>query len=329
MPTVPLPMRSPGRSLRIRRRPGDHVAERELRVGPRPAARLGPVDRGRHREVVAGAAARVGQLIRGHQPRTDRAREVLALGRPEADDRLLALEIARRPVVEDRVAADRLLGALGREVESGRVDERRDLELVVELRRRRRRPDRVVRPADLRDVAEVEDRQAVPRPAPRRRAAPTSSGRGPRRRRSRGATGAQYRRPEGEVGGAEDGRVVVVARFEPVDEVADASTRRPLPGGRRASSAGVGGRPSRVRAPVAHEPRDGAPPRGRSSGSVRPRRPAPRPVSTRHRPVRIALERARPSRRRVHPGFMTMSQTRTRSPSAPTPAIISGRRESR
>ena len=31
---------------------------------------------------------------------------------------------------------------------------------------------------------------------------------------------AQDRRPEGEVGGAEDGRVVVIARLEPVDEVA-------------------------------------------------------------------------------------------------------------
>ena len=58
----------------------------------------------------------VGQLVGRDQPRPERAREVLALGRPEPDDGLLALEVAGRPVVEDRVAADRFLGPLGRQV---------------------------------------------------------------------------------------------------------------------------------------------------------------------------------------------------------------------
>ena len=88
-------------------------------------------------------------------------------------------------------AADRLLGALGGQVAGRRVDEGRDLELVVELDRAARRPDGVVRAADLRDVGEVEDRQPVPRlgdllaaplPGRARRAA--------RRRRSRGGWAA-------------------------------------------------------------------------------------------------------------------------------------------
>ena len=123
----------------IRRGAGKHLAERELRIRPATAARLGPVDLGGHGQVIAGAGSRVGELVGRDQPRSEGAREVLALGRPEPDGGLVALQVARRPVVEDRVAADRLLGPLGREVEGRRVDDRRDLQLVVELVRRRRR----------------------------------------------------------------------------------------------------------------------------------------------------------------------------------------------
>ena len=121
-----------------------------------------------------------------HEPRPDRGREVLALGRPEADRGLVALQVARRPVVQDEVAADRLLGPLRRQIAHRRVDERA------------RPPARSRAPAS----------RPAPRPGPpgrgsptcwrsrrsaggtrppgsRRRAAPTSSGRGARRRRSR------------------------------------------------------------------------------------------------------------------------------------------------
>ena len=62
----------------------------------------------------------------------------------------------------DEVAADRLRGALLGQVVRRGVDDRPDLELEVELLLPARRPDRVARAADLRDVREVEDREAVP-----------------------------------------------------------------------------------------------------------------------------------------------------------------------
>ena len=95
--------RGPREHLR-RTRTARRTSGRATRLGAvRPSAviaRSGPV----------APARGVGQLVRGHEPRPDRRREVLALGRPEPDGRLLALQVARRPVVEDRVAADRLLG---------------------------------------------------------------------------------------------------------------------------------------------------------------------------------------------------------------------------
>ena len=146
VPTVPLPMRSPGRrrasaDARASISPNENWASDQ-----RPATRLRAVDLGRHRQVVAGPGPRVRQLVRGHQPWPERAREVLALGRAEPDGGLLALEVAGRPVVEDRVAADRLLRPLGRQVERRRVHQRGDLQLVVELVRRGR-ATRPARPA--------------------------------------------------------------------------------------------------------------------------------------------------------------------------------------
>ena len=104
----------------------------------------------------------------------------------------------------------------------------RDLELVVELVRRGRRPDRLVRPADLRDVAEVEDREPEPRlrdlaaaPLPHRpdvaleRVEVADRGR------------PQDRRPERDVGGGEHGVVVLVARLEAVEQVAQRLDAQP------------------------------------------------------------------------------------------------------
>ncbi len=48
-----------------------------------------------------------GQLVGGHDPGPERGREVLALGRAEADLHLAGLDVAGGPVVEDRVAEDR------------------------------------------------------------------------------------------------------------------------------------------------------------------------------------------------------------------------------
>ena len=54
-------------------------------------------------------------LVGGDDPRADRGGEVLALRGPEPDLHLARLEVARRPVVDDRVAEDRVPGlGLGR-----------------------------------------------------------------------------------------------------------------------------------------------------------------------------------------------------------------------
>src|SRR5204863_6632566 len=111
---------------------------------------------------------------------------------------------------------------LRRHVDDRRVDEGRDLELVIELRGCRRRPDRFVRAADLGDVAEVEDRQAVP--GLRHLAAAAL----PHRldvalERIEVAEGrwVEDRRPEPEIAGIEDGLVVtsIAARDETLDEL--------------------------------------------------------------------------------------------------------------
>src|SRR5262249_16915257 len=70
----------------------------------------------------------------------------------EADLHLLTLEVARRPVVHDREAADRALSA----------DDNGDLELVVELLGPGRVGDLVVRAVDRGRVREVKDRELVP-----------------------------------------------------------------------------------------------------------------------------------------------------------------------
>src|SRR5439155_783882 len=117
---------------------------------------------GGHLEGVRLAGAGICKFAGRHQPWTDGCGEVLALGRTQAHRRLVSLQVARRPVVEDQVATDRLVGAVGFQVDGRGVDQRPDLELVVELLAPSRRPDRVAWSTDLADVAEVEDRQPVP-----------------------------------------------------------------------------------------------------------------------------------------------------------------------
>ena len=94
----------------------------------------------------------VAQLVRGDDDRADRGGEVLSLRGAEADSHLAALQVACRPVVQDREAADPSLGA----------DHGRDLELVVERLGAVRVRNLVPGPVDRRGVREVERRDLVP-----------------------------------------------------------------------------------------------------------------------------------------------------------------------
>src|SRR5581483_1516561 len=67
--------------------------------------------------------AEVAEVVGRDDDGAEARREVLPLRRAEADPQLPSLEVAGRPVVHDREAADRALGA----------HDRGDLELVVEL----------------------------------------------------------------------------------------------------------------------------------------------------------------------------------------------------
>src|SRR5205085_1109248 len=78
--------------------------------------------------------ARAVELVAREDERAEARREVLPFGRAEADPHLGALEVARRPVVHHGEAGDPALGA----------DDRRHLELVVELPRALRVRDLVL-----------------------------------------------------------------------------------------------------------------------------------------------------------------------------------------
>ena len=140
----------------------DHVARAKHRVPRAPARASASQPWYRSREVAARALLAVHardhlpvaavELVGRDEHRPERRREVLALRRPEPDAHLLPLQVARRPVVQHREAADLPLGA----------DHRGALELVVELLRPLRIRDLVVRPVDRGRVREVEDRHLVP-----------------------------------------------------------------------------------------------------------------------------------------------------------------------
>src|SRR5439155_21246998 len=114
----------------------------------------------------------------------------------------------------------RLRGALGGEVATRRVHEARDLELAVQLGRAIRRPDRVTRAADLRDIREVEDGQAVPGLGHRLAAAfPSRPDMALERVEVAQARRAQHGRPEDEVATLEDGIVILVSWRELLGEL--------------------------------------------------------------------------------------------------------------
>ena len=86
----------------------------------------------------------------------------LRLAEAEPELELRALQVARRPVVEDGVAGDVRAGLVGPEVRPGAADDGRDLELEVERRAARRHRDLVVGAGDGVGVREVTERRLVP-----------------------------------------------------------------------------------------------------------------------------------------------------------------------
>src|SRR5205807_3228857 len=135
-----------GKQAGVARGLGDDRLPRVVHFGELAPRALLAVHAGDHRR------ARAVELVRRDDDRAEAGGEVLALRRAETDLHLLPLQVARRPVVHDREAADAAFGA----------DDRRDLELVVELVRLRRLRDLVARAVDRGRVREVEDRDLVP-----------------------------------------------------------------------------------------------------------------------------------------------------------------------
>ena len=191
------------------------------------------------------------ELVGRDQPRPDRGREVLALRRPEPDRRLVALQVARRPVVQDRVAADDLLASLRR---TGSAPAYR------RARRSRSRSRAPSEPAGAQtgssgprssdDVREVEDSEAIPRLGD---LAASAAPHHPdvlleavsiAKRRWR-----EDRRTEPDRLRVEDRVVVLVACFESVDDVPECSDPKPASQRRRRGSRSAGGTgPIRARA---------------------------------------------------------------------------------
>ena len=126
-----------------------HAHAARVRLLPRLA-----VDAQLHREVV-----RVGDLVRRHDPRPERAERVDRLAEAEhARAHLAALDVAGGDVVEDHVAADVVRGLLRREPLAGLLEDDRELELVVELLGQVLGiDDRLVGPDDRVDVLEEVD----------------------------------------------------------------------------------------------------------------------------------------------------------------------------
>ena len=141
--------------VRERRVVAEDLGDRDRHArGVRLLARRA-VDAQLHRQVV-----RVGDLVRRHDPRAERAERVDRLAeREHARAHLAALDVARRDVVEDHVAADVVGRLLGREPlarPSSAIDGQ--LELVVELLGQVLGVDhRLVRADDRVDVLEEDD----------------------------------------------------------------------------------------------------------------------------------------------------------------------------
>jgi hypothetical protein len=122
-------------------------------VHVRHLARLA-VDAQLHVQVV-----RVADLVRRDDPRAERAERVDRLAeREDAAPHLLALDVARRDVVEDEIPGDVVHCLLGAEPLRVAADDHRELELVVQLFRQMLRiDDRVVGADDRVDVLEEDD----------------------------------------------------------------------------------------------------------------------------------------------------------------------------
>ena len=139
----------------------------------------------------------------------------MPLAGPSRTVGLVALEVARRPVVQDRCSRRWPPPPAPRQVARRRVDQRRDLQLVVELRASRAapRPGRPGRGSPRRSRSRRSAGGTTP-PGPRRRGAPTSSPRGARRRRSRaGSCGARIGGPKRRSPRPAPGSVGVVVSF--------------------------------------------------------------------------------------------------------------------
>jgi hypothetical protein len=132
--------------LRVAGRVGDDRLPRVVHIPELAAGSLLAVDASDHRP---GGAV---ELVRGDDNRPQARREVLALRRTEPDLHLRPLEVPRRPVVHDGEAADLPFVA----------DDRRHLELVVELLRPFGVGDLRFGAADHGWVGEVEDGDPVP-----------------------------------------------------------------------------------------------------------------------------------------------------------------------
>src|SRR5947209_2469276 len=100
---------------------------------------------------------RIADLVRRDDPRPERTERVDRLAeREDAGSHLAPLDVARRDVVEDHVAADVVGRFLGTEPPAGPRDHNGELELVVELLRQM--PgihDPLVRPDDRLHVPET------------------------------------------------------------------------------------------------------------------------------------------------------------------------------
>src|SRR5262245_61801295 len=144
--------------LRTARRVGYDLADRPVGVGPFCAAILAAVDRDDHFEVVAVLPPPGLDLVLRDEPRPERRRSVLALRRAEPHFHLVALHVARAPVVEQAETDDVIGGVLRVEVVAVAPDDHPDLALEVEVLAARRHRHRVVGADQRVGIREIEDR---------------------------------------------------------------------------------------------------------------------------------------------------------------------------
>src|SRR5262245_43516639 len=144
--------------LRAARGVRDDLADGPVGVRPLVAAVFAAVDRDDHLEVVAVLAPPRLDLVLRDEPRPESRRRVLALGRAQAHLHLIALHVARAPVVEQAEAHDVIGGVLGIEVLSVAPDDDTDLALEIEILAARRHPDGIVGAHERTRVREVEHR---------------------------------------------------------------------------------------------------------------------------------------------------------------------------